>query len=107
MTNRNIMIKVGAIYNKKQDAYKIKRVFDSETLIIMDTQNESTEYISVYEFLYNPKWNFAKTFFGEKEWEQKVIEMVIKEPFAFLSRFIEEAPKLHIETEQGCGKESL
>ena len=56
-------------YNKGQQEYKAK-FYPASLKIKIRGQNFNMVFFidtSIYDFLFNPRWKFAKTVFGEKE----------------------------------------
>lgn len=73
-------------YNKGQDKYEYRDYLSS--LIVKSTGLTEKTYISIYDFLFNPKWGFAKAFFG-KELNHRKYD-ITKEPYFHHSGYLSE-----------------
>jgi hypothetical protein len=56
-------------YNKGQDKYFLKNIdYSGFDIVVRDKQNiYNFANLEIYNFLFNPKWGFAKAFWGDKE----------------------------------------
>ena len=52
-------------YNKGQDEYEASNGIDE--LLVGNTCSQDRHKTELYDFLYNPKWGFAKAFWGDRQ----------------------------------------
>ena len=100
MTDLETLKRVVDIYNQNQKRYKASITNDSVSQIeVKENLHQSVVYYpSIYDFLYNPKWKFAETFFKtywtgkfsimwQYSWKKMVLE---PNPIRYLKGFLME-----------------